>query len=140
MGLPDGQRCNVCGEYLMGHQCPVCDRSLQKWSIGETNNGTKFGGLDKTQIEFEQIRNRQISEYSGNLMDLDRQILACRWMAESMKDLTDEQKFAFAHLFNLANIGRYYLCVQLKETADLLRDSGIIKPGGDPWNLGEPKK
>ena len=36
----------------------------------------------------------------------------------------------------MANIARYYICVQLKETADILRDAGLIKEGDDPWNLG----
>jgi len=137
MVLRDRLRCKLCYAYLLGNgQCPKCDRALAKYPKGETNSGDMFGDMSNIQLSFGKMRNSQIAKYSGEIRDLDRQINACKYIIHDIKGLTQNQQHAFKHVFDMVNIGRYYLHVQLKETANLLVDSGLAKLGEDLWGLG----
>ena len=145
--LPDVLRCKTCGSAFRHDKdhtaktCPECDRAYRSKN-GETNDGGTFGDLLGEQVQFEYIRNAQVSEYAGNLRELTAGYMRCKDLVKkleqgcSMIRLSSHQVHDFANLFNMANIARYYICVQLKETADILVDTGLVRKGEDPWNLG----
>ena len=145
--LPDVLRCKTCGSPFRldkdhtARTCPECDRAY-RINNGETNDGGIFGDLLGEQVHFGYIRNAQTSEYAGNLHELTAGYMRCKDAIDRAargfpdKRLSPELIHDFANLFNMANIARYYLCVQLKETADILVGAGLIRKGDDPWNLG----
>lgn len=104
---------------------------------GETADGGKFGRMNKTMCRYAKTRSSQMAEYGANMKDVDMIVRRCAAYVTALSDgMNEQQRHEFAHLFNLANIGRYYILVMLKETADVLLDAGLIEPGSDPWFLG----
>jgi len=151
--LSDMLRCKTCGSAFRfdkdhtAKTCPECDRAY-RGNNGETNDGGTFGDLLSEQIKFEYIRNAQMSEYAGNLRELTAGYMRCKEFIRKLEHpvgrmgprLTPHQVHDFANLFNMANIARYYICVQLKETADILVDTGLVRKGEDPLQLGREGK
>jgi len=103
----------------------------------ECEDGGEFGRMNRQGCQYAKIRNAQTSEYAGNLLELDAAILRCReGITAGGSGLSLQARHDFKNLFNLARIGRYYLCVALKETSEILLDADLIKMGDDPWGLG----
>jgi len=103
----------------------------------ETNDGGTFGRMGRQGCKRAKLRNSQMAEYGATLKELDAAIMRCRDGISKVSDgLSPQCKYDFAHLFNLANLGRYYVLVMLKETAEILTDADLIRPGDDPWYLG----
>lgn len=138
-------RCRNCGSLktkrLQGPGskivCKSCDTAEYEFRQGETNDGNKFGDMLPEQVMFGKIRNAQMSEYSGKLKRVTEAYHRCKQSIESSPHYRGPTKEDFTIIFQLANIGRYYLCAQLKETAELLRDSGLVGKHEDPWRFDE---
>lgn len=105
--------------------------------LNECNDGGEFGRMNRQGCRYAKIRNSQTSEYAGNLRELDAAIFRCReGIAAGGSGLSPQARHDFKNLFNLANMGRYYVCVMLKETSEILLDADLISMGDDPWGLG----
>ena len=105
----------------------------------ECDDGYEFGRLNTQGCRYAKIRNSQMAEYGANLKDVDAQIKACRDKIVALKlqgKIDERQAHEWRNMFNLVNIGRYYACVMLKETSEILLDAGLIEAGSDPWSLG----
>ena len=106
-------------------------------SKNETNDGGEFGRMNQRWCWYAKIRNSQMAEYGANLKEIDAAIIRCRnEISRGANALSPQCIHDFAHLFNLANLGRYYALVTLKETRDILVDADLVEPEDDPWNLG----
>ena len=105
----------------------------------ECDDGYEFGRLSTQGCRYAKVRNSQMAEYGANLKEVDAQVRACRAKIVALKvrgEIDDKQEHEWLHMFNLANIGRYYVCVMLKETSEILLDTDLIEAGSDPWFLG----
>lgn len=134
MSMLDRRRCK-CGRSFEGRNyCVVCDRASGARSTGETESGAKFGNMMPEIAKFDKIRNAQMSSFAVALPDLDRQIDMCRAYVAGCS-LNDTQRKAFDNVFHMVNQARYYMCVELKETYDILVEAGLVKRGEDPWGM-----
>jgi len=148
--VPDVLRCKTCGNAFIDNGnytrkiCPRCDMSYED-TAGETESGGAWAPMPREQVKYNKIRNAQMAEYAANLKELTASYMRCDEFITSLQEpragtlmsgMQARTTHDFANLFNLANIGKYYLCIMLKETAGIYKDLGRIKPGDDPWNLG----
>jgi len=109
---------------------------------GENMYGEKFGGMTKADAHRAKTRNALQSRYSGDFLQSCRAVDRCLWhlvelAAEGKLPKKSEKDFRI--LFDFANLGRYNMCVQLKETTDLLRDAELVGPNEDPWKFEDKK-
>jgi len=105
---------------------------------GETNNGGKFGPMDRYRVQAEKLRNSVMAKCSGNIVEFTESYIRCRRMInKNSGGFSKQAKIDFDAVFRLAAIGRYHLLLQLKETKDLLIDAGLAKPGDDLWGEKE---
>lgn len=123
--------------------CATCDGADGAKPEGDINDGGDFGSMGKEQVRFTKTRNSQLSAYAGSIREVTNAYERCKNIVDQLqfrRFITQEQLKDFAHVFNLANMGRYYAILQLKETADILVDAGLAKPNEDVWNLGMGEK
>ena len=108
----------------------------------ERADGGTFGDMTKTSAAMAKKRNAMQSMYSGDFKQACRAVDRCFWRLLELSaegKLSKESEKDFRILFDFCNLGRYNMCVQLKETADLLRDADLVGPDTDPWKFEDTK-
>lgn len=120
--------------------CANCDQAIGRHPKGETNDGGRFGPMCKEQVDFNHKRNTVLADVGGRYKEFADSLFRCKTAIQTnMHGFSPQTRQDLQNLFDLANLGLYYSCVQLKETADILIDVGLTGPNDDPWEFNKPR-